>query len=599
MKMLFLIPYYNHPAKIIELVETLCAYNLSILLIDDGSNQDSKQVLQTLQADYIESIDSLYPHNNKANKPCNKKQLQIYTRATNGGKGAALKDGFRIAHYLGFTHAFQIDADMQHDLDRITDFLALSKQYPDNLICAYPIYDKSAPKARLYGRRLTNLWVTINTLSYHIKDAMCGYRIYPLLATLALLPICQSNAMDFDIEILVLSAKANIQMRWVGVQVHYATNQVSHFRGLRDNIYISKMHAKHFFLLPIFIIQKITKKLRDSKEQTSKEVIMMQETATNRAPLQWYQRREKAGRFWLNITLKGTLMLPQPVLRFCINSVSLIFFLFLREERKNITSFYNNLQSYAGIPPVSAYHNFRAFAESICDKIAVWKGKITYNDLDIINLSFINEQLTNKTDSLKKSKGQIILTSHFGNVEIARALSNKKDIANINVIMYKKNAMAFMELINTISQNALKILYIEDFTMETMIQLQNIIDNGEHIGIMGDRISLQTARNKQVQFLGKPCYFPQGAFLLAYILQTKISMLWCEKYNGRFRLELQPLNYQSDTYKHLITKNNREEYIDFLLQQYIKALEQKVIANPKEWFNFFDFWENRNEESKK
>jgi hypothetical protein len=36
------------------------------------------------------------------------------------------------------------------------------------------------PKGRLYGRYATHVWIWINTLSFEIRDSMCGYRVYPL-----------------------------------------------------------------------------------------------------------------------------------------------------------------------------------------------------------------------------------------------------------------------------------------------------------------------------------------------------------------------------------------------------------------------------------
>ena len=75
MKTLFLIPFYNHPEKIKALCEALARYDLHILIVDDGSNEASKKALENLSEFGVE----------------------ILTRAQNGGKGAALKDGFRHA----------------------------------------------------------------------------------------------------------------------------------------------------------------------------------------------------------------------------------------------------------------------------------------------------------------------------------------------------------------------------------------------------------------------------------------------------------------------------------------------------------------------
>lgn len=106
--------------------------------------------------------------------------MTLLRHKTNLGKGAALKTGFKYALNQGFTHAFQIDADMQHDLKKIDEFLNLYKNDKSSVICGYGRYDNTAPKARVYGRKITNFWAYINTLGGSFKDLMIGMRIYPL-----------------------------------------------------------------------------------------------------------------------------------------------------------------------------------------------------------------------------------------------------------------------------------------------------------------------------------------------------------------------------------------------------------------------------------
>lgn len=236
MKFVFLIPFYNHPHFIEKLVENLLLYKIDIIIVDDGSNKDSKLILNSL------------------------KNVKILTRKQNGGKGAAIKSGLNLAKEIGYSYVFQIDADMQHELSKINDFINLSKKYPDSLICANPIYGKDAPKARLYGRKITDFWVYINTFGGNLKDSMCGMRIYPLHLIYPLLKKCKSNRMDFDIDILILAYKDMIDFKWIDVKVKYDKNGISHFKAIRDNILISKMHARHFFALPKFIFNKYLKK---------------------------------------------------------------------------------------------------------------------------------------------------------------------------------------------------------------------------------------------------------------------------------------------------------------------------------------------------
>ena len=219
-----LIPIYNHKDTIAATVRALRAHDLPVWVVDDGSDEATRAVLDELAAARTITLLRL-PHNQ--------------------GKGRALTEGFLAAHQAGYSHALQIDADGQHDTDDAPRFLAAARTRPDTLICGQPIYDQSVPRARLYGRYVTHVCVWAETLSFALRDSMCGYRMYPLTATCAEIARRPLPArMDFDTEIAV-------RLIWRGVGVHNLTTRViypvgglSHFRMLRDNLRISAMHTR-------------------------------------------------------------------------------------------------------------------------------------------------------------------------------------------------------------------------------------------------------------------------------------------------------------------------------------------------------------------
>lgn len=222
------IPVYNHGAAIGAVVHSVLGLGLPCVLVDDGSDVACAQVLVDLASAYPERI--------------------TMTRLpVNQGKGGAMMAGLRLALRQGYSHALQIDADGQHNAQDIPRFLASVLTYPDSVICGCPVYDESVPKARLYGRYLTHVWVWINTLSFAIQDSMCGFRVYPLATTVELIDATSiGRRMDFDVEILV-------RLHWRGVsivnqptRVSYPSDGVSHFRVWLDNVLISRMHAKLF-----------------------------------------------------------------------------------------------------------------------------------------------------------------------------------------------------------------------------------------------------------------------------------------------------------------------------------------------------------------
>lgn len=222
-----LIPVYNHQNPLPGILARLNEHRLPCILVDDGSDASCAAVIRAMaqQYDWAHTL-----------------RLDI-----NRGKGGAVKAGLQWADKLGYTHALQIDADGQHDLADIQKFLRAAEDHPQAVIIGQPIFDASIPKLRFYARYLTHVWVYINTLSLQIRDAMCGYRVYPVTACTHLMRNTQlEERMAFDVEILVRLYWQGLNMVSISTHVGYPQDGVSHFRGLEDNLRISLTHARLF-----------------------------------------------------------------------------------------------------------------------------------------------------------------------------------------------------------------------------------------------------------------------------------------------------------------------------------------------------------------
>jgi glycosyltransferase involved in cell wall biosynthesis len=221
------IPVYDHGHAIETVVRSVLAHRMPCILVDDGSSPACAQVLDALAA--LDGVD-------------------LVRHAANQGKGAAVLTGFTRAAAAHYTHVLQIDADGQHCVADIPRFLALAEKHPGAVIAGCPVYDDSVPALRLYARYLTHVWVWINTLSFAIRDSMCGFRVYPVAPVIALAARqVLGRRMNFDTDILV-------RLHWDGVasinlptRVAYPSDGVSHFMVWRDNVLITRMHATLFF----------------------------------------------------------------------------------------------------------------------------------------------------------------------------------------------------------------------------------------------------------------------------------------------------------------------------------------------------------------
>jgi hypothetical protein len=139
----------------------------------------------------------------------------------------------------------QVDADGQHDVRDVPEFLAAAERTPDALVLGVPRFDATAPRSRLYGRRLSVFWARVETLSGVVQDPLCGFRCLPLAPTVALLartPL--GDRMEFDLQLVVRLVWAGLPVVSIPTRVTYFRDGLSHFRPWQDNVLISWAHAR-------------------------------------------------------------------------------------------------------------------------------------------------------------------------------------------------------------------------------------------------------------------------------------------------------------------------------------------------------------------
>ena len=241
----FIIPVYRHGKTACSIAERLAVMGLPVILVDDGNEAEEQSVL----AECAEKT----------------RGLVLVRLEKNSGKGAAFAKGLEKAKELGLTHVLQIDADGQHDEGRIGFFLEESAAHPDKVICAFPEFDKTAPKSRVTGRKISTFWAAVVTLSTEFKDVLCGFIVYPVKESLRITrSIFLDKRMGFDSDIIVRLYWNNVLPVFYPVKVTYPLDGVSNFRVVSDNVRISMVFTRlcigMFLRLPLLIVRKIKRR---------------------------------------------------------------------------------------------------------------------------------------------------------------------------------------------------------------------------------------------------------------------------------------------------------------------------------------------------
>jgi len=230
-----------------------------------------------------------------------------------------------------------------------------------------------------------------------------------------------------------------------------------------------------------------------------------------------------------------------------------------------------------------SYRHFIAFGENLLEKIVVWLGK-----LDPQRIQFHNRHLL--VDLLEQRKGAMLLAAHIGNLELCRALADLRGYIHLNILVHTKHAEKFNRLLGSVERRGanIELIQVTDLNPAVAIRLQDKLQNGEFLVMVGDRTPVSGGRTVSAQFLGAEADFPQGPYLLASLLQCPVYTLLSYPLEGQYHIHLEPFA-ESIQVPH--RQPQRAAMLQELAQRFASHLEYHCRRAPLQWFNFFPFWD--------
>lgn len=217
-KTCIVIPVYNNPATIEEVVYAALKTKSIVIVVDDGSEPG---VMLNIDED---------------------ETLYLLRHPTNQGKGEAILSGGNKARELGFDSFFVVDGDGQHFPHEISNFIG--KDLEHCIVIGCRRFAANVPGSSKFGRSFSNFWIWTET-GLHLDDTQSGFRSYPV--SILELPI-EKRRYDFEIEVLVRHVWNGGCIEEVAIDVHYPKpeERVSHFNAFIDNVRLSKLHSRLF-----------------------------------------------------------------------------------------------------------------------------------------------------------------------------------------------------------------------------------------------------------------------------------------------------------------------------------------------------------------
>jgi predicted LPLAT superfamily acyltransferase len=303
---------------------------------------------------------------------------------------------------------------------------------------------------------------------------------------------------------------------------------------------------------------------------------------TNRPPkpvasTHWANLAERGGYWGLRFCAGAYRLLGRKGCRVAIMPIVLYFYLAGPRQRHASRQFLTRVLKRSPTF-VESYRHQMSFAMRALDVFIAWMGGTIV--VEPTNPNGLSE-FTNDP------RGGLIVVAHLGNVDVARAVLDKKTRERITVLVHTRHAEHYNRMLRKFfPESATNILQVTEIGPETIIDLKQRAERGEWIVVAGDRTSvLNKEHSIFVPFFGAEAAFPQGPWILGALLECPVYLLFCLQDRERYRLTME--RFAENIY---LPRGAREESMRTYVADYASRLEYYAASAPFQWYNFFNFW---------
>lgn len=220
-KIVSLIPCYNVEKHCEKVIRESLNFSGKIILIDDGSTDNTSTIVKKLAGEYPEKI-------------------TLITFEKNKGKGYGLLEGFRYAFSnLDFEALVAIDSDSQHNPSDIPR-LAQSILDGEDLVIGSRLFKLMPFKSRFANTLITLFLQKVFPNAPY--DTQSGFRAFSKSLLKEIITHISGGhyEMEFNCLLLALSLKKRIRSLPIPT-IYIDRNSSSHFRPIHDSIKIIKI----------------------------------------------------------------------------------------------------------------------------------------------------------------------------------------------------------------------------------------------------------------------------------------------------------------------------------------------------------------------
>lgn len=263
---------------------------------------------------------------------------------------------------------------------------------------------------------------------------------------------------------------------------------------------------------------------------------------------------------------------------YCFLAFIVIYFIPFAPKATRAIWRYNRRQRGLGVfaSIKELYCHYYLFGQTLIDKIAMRGGLAERYRYEFDNY-------TRFLEILNSGQGVVMIGAHIGCWEAGAGFFGTYG-KKINIVMLDAEHQQIKDVLeeNANEQNNYNIIALNQNIIDAMLQMKVALNNGEYICFNGDRY-IGADNTAEIEFMGSKALFPRGLFQIAAKCRVPVVFYYS-------------MREPNCTYRFIFEEPQLERKItpESLLEQYAKSLERIVAKYPRQWFNFYDFWNIKN-----
>ena len=269
--------------------------------------------------------------------------------------------------------------------------------------------------------------------------------------------------------------------------------------------------------------------------------------------------------------------------------ISFGYWICSKKAREAIRIFSKHLYKTCG-KKVNSWKLILSFSITLIEKGESWSNKMKYK-----YFHFKDDDFNEYEAHLKTGKGAIVFVSHLGSSEQLRAISDEMinrhighELPVLSIVDFD-GTDKFNNMIKQINPSSMmNLMSIKDIDITSIEVMEDVLSKGGLVIIAGDRSG---SKNSKFTFLGDEASFPEGAFLIASLLNYPsffISSLRTRNFG--FRRSYEIFCDKISDGKVIESRKERRIAMTETMKKFVARLENLTIKYPYQWYNFYNFW---------